>query len=237
MKERCPESNPICAALLTGYQLCFDEYSSRWGGGAATIVKNKTKLKNQVPNGLVASGLVTGGLVAGGLYQLTEKDEKKLDGFEKVPMVYKKITIYIKGYPKNSIFTYIKPLKYNLAPSTIYLTKIVQGYLDFGLDFCYLNEVLVRSGYVGNAVFLEKDAIASLKFLKQPNFRLPSLHKTKNAKTTNGEIFYYDNQKNSLLYVLNELDKYYSSKFTRKIALFTTNKVKTTIAAWHYEKK
>ena len=130
MKERCPNSHPMGKVVLTGYQLCFDEYSSRWGGGVATIAK---KVGNQA---------------AGALYQLTKEDEKKLDSFEKVPMVYKKIIIHIDGYPKNSIFTYIKPLKYNLAPSLNYLTKIAQGHRDFGLNFCHLKEALCRSGYV-----------------------------------------------------------------------------------------
>ena len=31
MRERCPNSHPRGKVVLTDYQLCFDEYSSRWG--------------------------------------------------------------------------------------------------------------------------------------------------------------------------------------------------------------
>ena len=61
MRERCPNSHPRGKVVLTDYQLCFDEYSSRWGGGVATIAKK------------------VGKQVAGALYQLTKEDEKKLD--------------------------------------------------------------------------------------------------------------------------------------------------------------
>ena len=211
MRERCPNSHPRGKVVLTDYQLCFDEYSSRWGGGVATIAKK------------------VGKQVAGALYQLTKEDEKKLDSFEKVPMVYKKIIIHIDGYPKNSIFTYIKSLKYNLAPSLNYLTRIAQGYRDFGLNFCHLKEALCRSGYVGNAIFLEKNFSTLSKSLQKPNFRLPSSY-----NRVNGEIFFYDNQKNSLLNVLNELDKYNPREIVKKIALFPIQK--TVIPAWYYEK-
>ena len=160
---------------------------------------------------------------------LKKEDEKKLDSFEKVPMVYKKIIIHIDGYPKNSIFTYIKSLKYNLAPSLNYLTRIAQGYRDFGLNFCHLKEALCRSGYVGNAIFLEKNFSTLSKSLQKPNFRLPSSY-----NRVNGEIFFYDNQKNSLLNVLNELDKYNPREIVKKIALFPIQK--TVIPAWYYEK-
>ena len=39
MKERCSTAFSIGKAVLSNYQLCFDEYSARWGGGAATIEK------------------------------------------------------------------------------------------------------------------------------------------------------------------------------------------------------
>ena len=161
--------------------------------------------------------------------QFAKEDEKKLDYFEKVKMVYKKIIIHIDGYPKNSIFTYIKSLKYNLAPSLNYLTRIAQGYRDFGLNFCHLKEALCRSGYVGNAIFLEKFFLTISKSLQKPNFRLPSSY-----NRVNGEIFFYDNQKNSLLNVLNELDKYNPREIVKKIALFPIQK--TVIPAWYYEK-
>ena len=43
MRERCPNSHPRGKVVLTDYQLCFDEYSSRWGGGVATIAKKVGK--------------------------------------------------------------------------------------------------------------------------------------------------------------------------------------------------
>ena len=167
--------------------------------------------------------------VVGALYKLTKEDEGKLDQFEKIPSVYKKKKITIKNYSKVNIFTYIKPLRYKLAPSISYLTKIAQGYVDFGLDFCYLKEALCRSSYVGNAVFVEKKFLTLLKSFKNPNFCFPSSY-----RKIMGEIFFYDNQKNSLLNVLNELDKYNPREIVKKIALFPIQK--TVIPAWYYEK-
>ena len=211
MKERCSTAFSIGKAVLSNYQLCFDEYSARWGGGAATIEKK------------------TNQQVVGALYKLTKEDEVKLDQFEKIPSVYKKKKITIKNYSKVNIFTYIKPLRYKLAPSISYLTKIAQGYVDFGLDFCYLKGALCRSSYVGNAVFVEKKFLTLLKSFKNPNFCFPSSY-----RKIMGEIFFYDNQNNYLLSVLNGLDKYFSCKFTRKIGIFSMQK--TMIPAWYYEK-
>ena len=46
MRERCPNSHPRGKVVLTDYQLCFDEYSSRWGGGVFAKKVGKQVDKN-----------------------------------------------------------------------------------------------------------------------------------------------------------------------------------------------
>jgi len=64
MRERCPESTVVGLASLADYRISFPRYSNRWGGGTASI---------QLAHGETAWGV---------LYELTDEDLAKLDGFE-----------------------------------------------------------------------------------------------------------------------------------------------------------
>lgn len=64
MRERCPQSRFLCIGSLAGHALCFPRFSARRKGGVASITPR------------------TGAVVWGIVYELSEVDLARLDGFE-----------------------------------------------------------------------------------------------------------------------------------------------------------
>lgn len=128
MKTRCPDSKIIGAGTLAGYRLLFRSHSGK--ESPLTIEKAK---KSFVPIGV---------------YELSENDLKKLDGYEgvsagayrreelEIPMNGAKIKglIYImnKGVPK--------------PPSNAYYNRVKQGYADFNFDLNILKSAYDECG-------------------------------------------------------------------------------------------
>ncbi len=77
MKERCPGSELLGAAVLKNYRLDFTIYSPRWKYGCADVIKNA---ENEV---------------WGVLYTLSEEDLQKLDKCEGDPNFYRRIQVDI----------------------------------------------------------------------------------------------------------------------------------------------
>jgi hypothetical protein len=207
MRSRCKKPVIIGAATLQDYKLCFDGYAPRWGGGAANILAEK---------GASAEGIV---------YQLDSEDERRLDGFEIPP--YRKITVRLEKY--GDVFTYIKKMCYAIAPSTLYLSKLLEGYSEYHLKKEGLLDALKECCYLGRAIFLLDTNLLPAS-LPSDLPSVPSYFQTKKQK---GKIYFIDFRKDYLLPLLNQL--LYNSKGMRKkqIGFFPIDS--GFVPAWYFE--
>lgn len=116
MLKRCPSAQEVEGKYtLDGYRLTFCGHSNKWGGGVATIIKERFDI------------------VLGRLFSLTWSDVYKLDGFEGHPYVYKRQ--YVTLTDGQRVLTYIKPVKNNESrPSHSYFTTIARGYQQVGYE-------------------------------------------------------------------------------------------------------
>ena len=75
-------------------------------------------------------------IVTGALFEISQRDEKKLDMYEDYPIIYKK---YFFTYYGKKVMTYTMTEKTLFTyPSERYLNIIKRGYKDCGLDKKYL---------------------------------------------------------------------------------------------------
>ena len=118
MLERCPDSKPRFVATLPNYTLVFAGWSRQWRGGYATIKLSR------------------GEKVIGAIYEVSERDIRRMDSYEGYPASYNRINIIVfdeDGKPNEAI-TYIKSGRLEEAPpSKEYLAVIQQGYRDWFL--------------------------------------------------------------------------------------------------------
>tara|TARA_B110000196_G_C20582374_1_gene402506 strand:+ start:49 stop:492 length:444 start_codon:yes stop_codon:yes gene_type:complete len=120
MKNRCNGSRYIKKYLLKDYKLSFSHKTNNSVYGHANIVKRKN---SKVP---------------GVIWEITKKDENKLDEYEGVSYNY-----YQKKYlliNKKKILVYIQNKYYLKKPSSTYLHTIIEGYKNCNLDLSYLKK-------------------------------------------------------------------------------------------------
>jgi len=118
MRERAPESKPMFVATLPNYKLVFAGWSRRWRGGYATIMLSR------------------GDKVLGAIYEVSDKDLKRLDGYEDSPRNYNRVNVTVFDEDGNAVeaITYIKAGRIEeTQPSKEYLAVIQQGYRDWEL--------------------------------------------------------------------------------------------------------
>lgn len=118
MLERAPDSKPMFIATLPNYKLVFAGWSRQWRGGYATIQLSR------------------GDKVMGAVYEISEKDLRRLDKYEGHPGNYNRIKVAVFDEDGNSVeaVTYIKAGQLEeTQPSKDYLAIIQQGYRDWGL--------------------------------------------------------------------------------------------------------
>jgi gamma-glutamylcyclotransferase (GGCT)/AIG2-like uncharacterized protein YtfP len=117
MLERCPDSKPKFIATLPNYKLVFVGWSRQRRGGVASIKPFR------------------GEKVLGAIYEVSDRDLRRLDSYEGYPNYNRlKVTVFKeKGEPIEAI-TYIKARQSEeTPPSPEYLAIIQQGYRDWGL--------------------------------------------------------------------------------------------------------
>jgi len=79
-------------------------------------------------------------IVQGALFEISKKDEKKLDVYEDYPVVYKK---YYFTYYRKKVMTYTMVKKTAFTfPTKRYLNIVKKGYRDCQLDKGYLKKSL-----------------------------------------------------------------------------------------------
>jgi len=118
MLERCPDSKPMFIATLPNYKLIFAGWSRQWRGGVISIKPFR------------------GERVPGGIYEISDRDLRRLDKHEGYPGNYNRLNITVfdeDGEPIEAV-TYIKSQQSEeTAPSREYLSVIQQGYRDWGI--------------------------------------------------------------------------------------------------------
>jgi len=116
MLERCPESKPKFIATLPNYKLVFAGWARQWRGGVATIRPFK------------------GEKVLGAIYEISDRDLRRLDSREGCPGNYNRLNVIVfneNGDPVEAV-TYIKARQSEeTKPSTEYLSVIQQGCRDW----------------------------------------------------------------------------------------------------------
>ncbi len=118
MKECCPDSKPMFVVTLHNYKLVFVGWSRQWRGGVARIKPFRAEK------------------VLGAIYEVSERDLRRLDRYEGYPESYKRISVRVfdeDGSPVEAV-TYIKAGQLEeTQPSKEYLSAIQQGYRDWGI--------------------------------------------------------------------------------------------------------
>ena len=119
MKRRCKDSIFIKKINLNNFRLTF---RSKYRAADIEIKKN-----SKVP---------------GGLFEISKRDEKKLDIYEDFPTLYKKHYFHYYG---KKVMTYVMVKKTSFKfPTERYLNTVKQGYKDCGLDKKYLQKALLK---------------------------------------------------------------------------------------------
>ena len=118
MLERCPDSKPLFLATLRNYKLVFVGWSRQWRGGVVSIKSFR------------------GERVLGAIYEISERDLRRLDKYEGYPGNYNrmKVTVFNEDGEPIEAITYIKSGQLEeTPPSKEYLAVIQQGYRDWGI--------------------------------------------------------------------------------------------------------
>lgn len=127
MERRCPDAFALYPATMAGYRIIFTGHSRRWGGGVATIVRDKS---TQV------EGLV---------YSLTADDVRKLDACEGAPFVYQRIEFDLHEDDRvRRCITYIHRSTKEVAPGLDYYRQIRRAYEDNAFDVAPLHRAVER---------------------------------------------------------------------------------------------
>ena len=121
MKRRCKDSKYIGCYTLKNYKLSF-----RIGSYSRAIMKN----------GVADIEKKKSSKVLGAIYEISKKDEKKLDVYEDFPYLYLKK--YFKLFGKKVMFYYMPKKTKHVPPSTRYLNIIKKGYKDCGYRDTYI---------------------------------------------------------------------------------------------------
>ncbi len=118
MMERCPDSEPKFITSLPNYKLVFVGWSRQWRGGLASIRPFR------------------GEKVLGAVYEVSDRDLRRLDSYEGYPRSYNRlnVTVFDEGGEPIKAITYIKSGQSEEAqPAKEYLALIQQGYRDWGI--------------------------------------------------------------------------------------------------------
>jgi len=123
MRKRCPSAVTISRATLPDHRLAFTRFSEARSGGVADIVPSPADR------------------VQGALYDITEEDAARLDGFEGVSDgCYERITVKVTLLAGEVVEadTYKAVEQGNFKPSKAYMQQIIAGARYHQLDGAYI---------------------------------------------------------------------------------------------------
>ncbi len=118
MKERCPDAVSKQTAVLPNYKVVFVGWSRQLHGGTVSIKFSR------------------GDKVRGGLYEMSDRDLRRLDQLEGYPNLSQKLTVTVFDRDDEPIqaITYMKAgQSEETKPAPDYLAVIQQGYRDWHL--------------------------------------------------------------------------------------------------------
>lgn len=116
MAERCPDSQPAFRATLPNYRLIFTGWSRQWRGGTASIKPFQ------------------GDKVAGAVYEISERDLRRLDRYEGYPTTHNRISVRVvneEGEAVKAMAYIMRQQSEETRPAQEYLAIIRQGYRDW----------------------------------------------------------------------------------------------------------
>lgn len=116
MRERCPDSKLLGAAVLKDHRLDFTIYSTRWKCGCADVVEDEGKE------------------VWGLVYAVSENDLTRLDGYEGHPVYYRRSEVHVADVTGALIHAYTYKVSTRCpyqAPSPAYLGIIQKAAEEF----------------------------------------------------------------------------------------------------------
>lgn len=118
MKERCPDALPKQIAVLPNYKVVFVGWSRVLRGGEISLKYSH------------------GDKVRGGLYEISDRDARRLEQLEGYPVQAQKlnVTVFDRDDEPIQAVTYMKAgQKEETKPAPDYLAVIQQGYRDWHL--------------------------------------------------------------------------------------------------------
>ena len=118
MLERCPDSKPMFVVTLPNYKLVFTGWSRQWRGGVASIKPFR------------------GEKVLGAVYELSDRDLRRLDSYEGYPRNCNRlnVTVFDEDSERVETITHIRSEQSEeTQPSKEYLSLIQQGCRDWGI--------------------------------------------------------------------------------------------------------
>jgi len=116
MAERCPDSQPAFRATLPNYRLIFTGWSRQWRGGTASVKPFQ------------------GDKVAGAVYEISERDLRRLDRYEGYPATHNRISVHVvneEGEGVKAMAYIMRQQSEETRPAQEYLAIIRQGYRDW----------------------------------------------------------------------------------------------------------
>jgi gamma-glutamylcyclotransferase (GGCT)/AIG2-like uncharacterized protein YtfP len=113
----CPDSHPLSRAVLPDHRLVF----RTWADVAAS----------------------PGDTVPGAVYEITPKDLASLDEFQDCPALYHHVHVRVEtgGGPVEALAYQMNPGHPLALPDADYLSLLLRGYEDWGLDFGALEQI------------------------------------------------------------------------------------------------
>src|SRR5690606_1503789 len=118
MRRRCPSARLGGAAILDGYGLGFAGRSASWGGGVATVVRDRE------------------GRVPGLVWAVSADDLERLDRCEGHPFAYrrKRLLVDTGEARRRRVHVYVKDDAEQALPTEAYLGVIWRAYRRHGFD-------------------------------------------------------------------------------------------------------
>jgi gamma-glutamylcyclotransferase (GGCT)/AIG2-like uncharacterized protein YtfP len=114
---RCPSAQLVGPGQLDGYRLAFAGRSAAWGGGVATVMRDRDRC---------VDGLV---------WEISAEDLAELDRYEGHPFSYarKRLLVWLDGR-RRQVQVYIKPAPQMTRPSGEYFQVLSDAYSRHGFD-------------------------------------------------------------------------------------------------------
>lgn len=131
MRRRCPSARLVGAAILDGYRLGFAGQSAAWGGGVATVVRDRE------------------GRVPGLVWALAAEDLDRLDRFEGHPVAYarRRLLVELDHGARRRAHVYVKDAAEATLPTEAYFGALWRAYLEHCFGFTLALEASDDSHY------------------------------------------------------------------------------------------